>query len=116
MPHYTELMNKLDISETEAKELVAFDKAVDKGADPYPLSQEQKKVEKKMRQADRAPTVYKFTQRERKPNNEKRELIQALDEALCDVADNVKVTNPEREILCWLNDKKFKIVLSQPRS
>ena len=43
MPHYTELMNKLDISETEAKELIAFDKAVDKGADPYPLSQEQKR-------------------------------------------------------------------------
>lgn len=123
MPHYTELMNKLDISETEAKELIAFDKAVDKGADPYPLSQEQKKVEKKMRQVDRAPTVYKFTQRERKPNNDKQFLIDLFNAALVN-SDNegfgelpkIEITNPEREIVFWYNDKKYKMVLSAPRN
>ena len=111
-----ELMQKLDLTEAEAKQLIADDAAIDKGADLFPLSKEQKQAEKKMRAAGRAPTAYKFTKRERKADKDKREIIQCIDDALCCLVDNVEVINPERELLLEYNDKKYKVILSAPRS
>ena len=74
-----------------------------------------RQASKTARQADRTPTVYNFQKRERKVDNDKREIIQTLDDALCDLVDDVEVVNPEREILFTYNDKKYKIVLSAPR-
>lgn len=118
-----EMMRKLDLTPEELAELKAYDKAVDKGEEPIPLTASQKKVEKEMRQADRKPTVYKFSTRERKPNDDKRFLIDLLNSALVN-SDNegfgtlpqIEITNAEREINFVFNDKKFKIVLSCPRS
>ena len=59
------LMKTLDLTEEEAKQVIADDDAIDHGADLFALSPEQKKVEKKMRQADRKPTAYKFAKKER---------------------------------------------------
>lgn len=109
-----ELMQKLDLTEAEAKQLITDDAAIDKGADLFPLSQEQKKAEKKMRAAGRAPTAYKFTKRERKADSDKREIIGLLLDRLDEY--NPIVVNPEREFVFIYNDKKYKIVLSAPRS
>ena len=46
-----ELMEKLDISEAEAKQLILDDAAIDKGAKLFELSDEQKAVSKKAKNA-----------------------------------------------------------------
>lgn len=106
---------KLGMTEAEAREVLEDDKRIDRGEDLFPLTDEQKAAEKKMRQADRKPTVYKFNKRERKPNEPKREIIQVLDEALTDLVDDVTVTNPERQIDFIYDGVKYRIILSAPR-
>lgn len=110
-----EALIKLGMTEAEALEVLAADKRIDRGEKLFEFSDEQKAVEKKMRQADRAPTVYNFNKRERKPNEAKRELIGLLDDALCDFVDDVTVTNPERQIDFIYNGVNYRIVLSAPR-
>ena len=115
------IMRVLEVSEAEAHEIIASDKAVDRmkmsevDAD---LNAEQKQAVKKMKQADHTPTVYNFTKRERKPNNEKAELIKILTAAIAaaDGTDQLQITNSEREFLFTFLDKKYKVTLSAPRS
>lgn len=108
-------MKNLDISRAEAIQLIEDDKRIDKGEKLFSLSEEQEKEAKKARQADRKPTVYNFTKRERKENNEKRQLISLLAGALNE-AENVEISNAEREIIFRYNNIKYKIVLSCPRT
>lgn len=108
----------LKCSDEEAAAVLAYDKAVDKGEPtPYDLTAAQNEVARKFAHTGtrKTPTAYKFTKRERKPNEPKREIIQALDEALTDLVDDVTVTNPERQIDFIYNDVKYRIVLSAPR-
>lgn len=98
-------------TEEELKELAEFDKRVDKGEDPYPLTAEQKKVAKSMTKADRKVTVYNFQKKERKKNDDKRDLIQKLSKDL----EDVSIVNEEREFTFTYNDVKYKVVLSVPR-
>lgn len=109
------LMKKLGCTEAEALEIIEADKTIDKGAKLFSLSDEQKKASKKARQADSKPRS-KPTVKEKKVDSDKREIIQAIDDALCCLVDDVEVINPEREILFYFNERKFKIVLSCPRS
>ena len=109
-----ELMKTLNCSEEEAKDIIATDKAIDRGADPFPLTPEQEAVEKKMRQADRKKE--KVPRKvERKANADKREIMQVLDDALCDLVDDVTLVNAERQIDFIYNDVKYRIILSVPR-
>lgn len=109
-----ELMKTLNCSEEEAKDIIETDKAIDRGANPFPLTPEQEAVEKKMRQADRKKE--KVPRKvERKENANKREIIQVLDDALCDLADDVTLVNAERQIDFIYNNVKYRIVLSVPR-
>lgn len=111
-----ENLMKLGLSEAEAKEVLEADRKIDKGEKmSFDLTKEQEKETRAMRQADRKPFVPKLDKRERKPNEAKREIIQVLDEALCDLVDDVTVTNPERQIDFVYNDVKYRIVLSAPR-
>lgn len=98
-------------TEEELKELAEFDKRVDKGEDPYPLTAEQKKVAKSMTKADRKVTVYNFQKKERKKNDDKRDLIQKLSKDF----EGVSIINEEREFTFTYNDVKYKVVLSVPR-
>lgn len=109
-----QLMQKLDITEAEAIQLLEDDKAIDKGAKLFELTDEQAKASKKARQADRAPTVYQFKPRERKVDNDKREILGLLLDRLDEY--NPQIVNPEREFLFTYNEKKYKIVLSAPRN
>ena len=110
------LMKALDITEAEALEVIETDKAIDKGADPFPLTQEQKKAVRKATQADRKPTVYNFSKRERKADEDKATLVNALFTAILPMCETYEVVNSEREFLFTYNGKKYKVVLSTPRS
>lgn len=109
-------MKALDLSREEAIQMLKDDDAIDHGAKLFELSDEQKKVEKKMKNVSRAPTAYKFSKRERKPNEAKRELISNLAEFLSSVATNIEITNAEREMLFNYNGIKYRLTLAVPRS
>lgn len=112
-----EIAEKLGITADEARELLEDDKRVDRMTMKElseDLTAEQKKTIKSMSQADRKPTAYKFKTRERKADTDKRELIARLTGAVEDCG--VEVVNPEREFLFTYNGKKYKVVLSAPRT
>lgn len=110
-------MRVLGISRAEAEALVAYDKAVDKGEKTeYDLTDAQKAVEKKMRQADRTPTTYKFTKRERKKNTVKADIIAKIFTFLVEnVAENAEITNEERQIAFKLGENDYELTLIQKR-
>lgn len=107
----------LGISQEEAEQLVADDEAIDKGAKLFELSAEQEKASKKAR-AIGTRTTPTVTKRERKADNDKAMLMETLQSALGELAEvtDIDVTNAEREMIFFCNDRKFKIVLSAPRS
>lgn len=115
-------MNTLGITREEAIQLIADDEEIDhmiRTSDiDGDLTEEQRKSAKKARQADRKLTVYKFdtTKRKRAENTGKRFLIDEIKKCLENAgADNLEVTNPEREIVFMSEGTKYKIVLSAPR-
>ena len=115
-------MNVLGITREEAIQLIADDEEIDRMTRTSDidgdLTAEQRKSAKKARQADRKPTVYKFdtTKRKRAENTGKRFLIDEIKKCLENAgADDLEVTNPEREIIFMSEGTKYKIVLSAPR-
>ena len=114
------IMRVLDVSEKEASEILAYDEAVDKGLKTqYDLTKEQEKETRKYRQADRKPTAYKFTKRERKPNATKGGLIQEFFEFLNEKSsfstENVVILNKERQIGFRIGADEFELTLVQKR-
>lgn len=114
------LMKTLDLTYTEAVELMKADKAIDKGEKLFELSEEQKAVERTMKQADRkknAVNAYgKKVTRERKADNDKAFLVGLLVDVLRPEVEKIDIANAEREFTFFYNSKKYKIVLSAPRS
>lgn len=119
----TDAMRKLDLTREEAIEMLQEDEEIDRGADPHPLTAEQEKASKAARIVSTGPRK-EPVKRERKPNEAKRFLIDALVWALTtDIeqdgdnvnADDVVVTNPERQIDFSYNGTRYRIVLSAPR-
>lgn len=110
------MMVLLRCSREEALDVIECDKRIDKGEKLFELTPEQKKAEKEMRQAKRAPTVYNFTQREKKAKPEKAQICSAMIQGLqpLGIAD-IEVTNEEREFLFTLNGVKYKVTLACPR-
>lgn len=114
-----ENLMKLGLDEAEAKQVLEDDKAIDRGEPmPFDLPKDKEKATRQYRQADRKPFVPNLKPRERKPNEDKRELISAIEEMLAysDIqAESVVITNPERQIDFVYNDKQYRVVLSAPR-
>lgn len=113
------MMSLLGCTEQEALQVLEDDKRIDKGEDLFPLTEEQKAVEKKMKNCDvKKPTVYKFDTRAKKVDEDKRYFVNLFAETLENVVDGgtVDVTNPERELEYLYKGRKFKITLSCPRS
>lgn len=121
-----ENLMKLGMSEAEAREVLIADKAIDRGEKmSFDLPKDKEKATRQYRQADRAkPFIPDLKPRERKPNEDKRFLIDALVWALTtDIeqegdnvnANDVVVTNPERQIDFTYNGTRYRIVLSAPR-
>lgn len=111
-----ELMHLLQCSREEALQVIEDDKRIDRGEKLFELDAEAEKNAKKARTMPRQPTVYTFTPRERKADNDKRYLINEIFKLLELQGVQVSVTNQERELTFNYNNRKYKIVLSCPRS
>lgn len=107
------LMKALDISKDEAENVIECDKVIDRGGDPFPLSPQQKAVEKVMKKADRTPTIYQFKTKSHKANADKIHIMETLSDVFQEC--EVEMVNPEREMLFNYNGVKYKLVLSCPR-
>ena len=120
MEQVTKIMELLQCTEEQAKQIIESDKAVDKMSVrecESDLTQEQKASAKKARQGDRKPTVYNFNTRERKTDADKRQLIALLCATVGEIADNEPtVANAERQIDFEFRGRKFRVVLSAPRT
>lgn len=116
MTQKEKIMAALDVSADEAEAILKADAEIDKGKDLFPLDAEQRKVEKKMRQADRKKnTVYNFQPRERKKNETKGNLITEIAAFLTNKVENLTVPNAERVIAFEKDGKRFEITLTQKR-
>lgn len=111
---------KLKISVAEAAELIKFDKKIDRGEKLFELSADQKEAVKSMTRAGSKP--HGTHNRERKPDEDKRWLIQflatALEDADCDLdtnLDNISITNLERELEFNFHGRKYRLTLACPR-
>lgn len=120
MEKVQEIMELLQCTEEQAKQVIESDKQVDKMSVrecESDLTQEQKASAKKARQGDRKPTVYKFDTRAKKADLDKGKLIEVLASAINLVTDQEPiVTNAERQIDFVFNGRKFRVVLSAPRN
>lgn len=111
------IMRILGVSDSEADDILASDKAIDQGKRvDFDLSPEQEKLAKKFANVGtrKAPTVYKFDQRKRKENPTKAGIIQYLFECLTDY-DNVVISNKERQITFSTGGESYELTLVQKR-
>lgn len=113
MDEQLEKLIALGMTEEEAKQVLQDDEEIAHGADLFPLTPEQEKASAQARRAERKKDT-KPRERKRKEDAEKRELIDSIVQNL--IADNVIVTNPERQIDFDYHGRKFRIVLSAPRT
>lgn len=108
------MMKNLGLTEQEARELIADDAKVDKGQKmAFDLTPEQEKNAKKARAiGTKKPTAYKFENRKRKENTEKRDILKAIFELAEDCWDNAVLVNPERQVDFHLNGNHYSITLT----
>ena len=105
-----ELVDTLGISIDEAKQMLLDDKAIDKGEKLFELSADLEAGAKKARQADRKVGERKNT---RKEDTDKTSLMGLLMGA---VGDYTPQQTKPGEFVFEYNGRKFKVVLSAPRS
>ena len=108
-------LKNLGLTDEEIADVIETDKRIDKGEKLFELDNELERGAKKARSAGNC-NGYTKANREKKVDNEKRFLIETLELALSPFAENVEIANPEREMTFTHNGKKYKIVLSCPRS
>lgn len=115
-------LRKLGLSDAEIQEVLEADKRIDKGEKLFELSAEAEKASKQARQADRKPTVYKLDNTNGKRNKKTDEVKAGLIELLTEVikeqpaCNSLEIINNEREFVFQWMGKKYKVVLSAPRS
>ena len=115
-------LRKLGLSDAEIQEVLEADKRIDKGEKLFELSAEAEKASKQARQADRKPTVYKLDNTNGKRNKKTDEVKVGLIELLTEVikeqpaCNSLEIINNEREFVFQWMGKKYKVVLSAPRS
>ena len=108
------MMKNLGLTEQEARELLADDAKVDRGQKmAFDLTPEQEKNAKKARATGtKKPTAYKFENRKRKENPEKRDILKAIFELAEDGWDGAELVNPERQVDFHLNGNYYSITLT----
>ena len=114
------IMRVLNISEEEALQVIADDKAIDKGEKLFEQTKEQKAVTKQMTATGtrKTPTVYNFdtTKRERKKDGTKEEFIANLAEYLQTSVENVQILNPSKLISFTIGEDTFELDLKRKRA
>jgi hypothetical protein len=108
------LMKNLECDEETAKNVIECDKRIDKGEKLFELPEELEKGAKKARSAGNTKG-YTKANREKKVDVEKGKLIADLLDGI-PYAENVEIINAEREFTFEYKGRKFKVVLSCPRS
>ena len=110
-------LKNLGLTDGEIADVIETDKRIDKGEKLFELDKELEKGAKKARSAGNC-NGYTKANREKKVDTEKRAIIQCMTEIAENLADNgtVNLTNAEREFDFIYKGRKFKIVLSCPRS
>ena len=116
-PTQLQAMRKCGMTEEEIADVLRTDKEIDQGADPFPLDPELEAGAKKARRADRTDNPKKAV-RERKEDTDKAVLLEQLVNGIESSPINAtcEIVNAEREFLFTHNRRKFKVVLSCPRS
>lgn len=118
------LMRILNVSEEEAEKIIADDKAIDKGEKLFELTDEQKKVAKKMSNFDsknrKKPMVLDLKQpKNRKENATKggiiAELVTFFSENSQFSVENLEILNKERQFTFKIGDEIYEITLIQKR-
>lgn len=116
------IMAGLKCDRAEAEQVYEYDRAVDHDEKTeFDLPPDKAKVAQKMAHAGtrKAPTAYKFTKRERKPNATKggiiAELAQFLTENSGFSVENLEITNKERQIAFEIGGEKYELTLVQKR-
>ena len=118
------IMENLDCDEETAKEIMETDKRIDKGEKLFELPEELKKGAKKARNAGNCKGYTKSQKVTKKPDEDKLEIMGRIKDNLKywfktdgeKVCSNFVTINHEREMTFEVNGKKYKIVLSCPRS
>ena len=102
----------------EEAEMAWWDKQIDKGnPTPFDLTPEQEKESRKANRPKARKVVDpsgKTKIRERKPNEDKRFLIECLQDTLKDF-DDCQIVNPERQIDFTLNGVSYSVTLTAHR-
>ena len=116
-PQIENFMKVLGLTEEEATEMFVDDCLIDRGEKLFELSPEQEQASKRARRVDRKPNSAP-AKREKKIDNDKLHLMKLIETAIDDnpKTANFEFINPERECLFIYNGKKYKIILSCPRS
>jgi hypothetical protein len=113
-------LERLGLTPEEIEQTILDDRQINQGAKLFELTDEQKAASKKAR----ATGTRKATQttRKRKEDEDKRELITMIFDLFRDTCiddepiTEINVTNPERQIDFNFHNRKFRIVLSAPRT
>lgn len=111
-----EALRKCGIPEAEWAKLEATDKRIDRGEKLFELDPELEAGAKKARQADRKPAERK--PREKKQDADKSILLEQLVNAVesSPIYAQAEIANAEREFSFTFRGRKYKVVLSCPRS
>lgn len=111
-------MKQLEVTREEALEVWMDDHDIDAGkVKPFDLDPAKQKVVKEMTKAGGKRTSYSLEgakKRERKPNDEKREIVARLFDFLQDEKECTLV-NPERQIDFYIGENHYSITLTQHR-
>ena len=108
------IMKNLDCDEETAKNVIECDKRIDKGEKLFELDKELEKGAKKARMSGNC-NGYTKTNREKKVDLDKGKLIGDLLDGI-PYAENIEIVNREREFTFEYRGKKYKVVLSCPRT
>lgn len=109
-------LKNLGLTDEEIIKVIEDDEKIDKGEKLFELPKELEKGAKKARNVGNCKGYTKPTNKEKKVDEDKKFLIETLELALSPFAENVEIANPEREMTFTYNGKKYKIVLSCPRT
>ena len=114
------LMKNLNITEEEALQLVADDKAIDRGERmSFDLSKEDEKIAKKWANVGEKTVKTAKKSPNRKKNDTKATIISQISQFLSEnteiSAENVEIINAERQISFKIGEKSFSITLTQHR-
>ena len=107
-------LKNLGLTDEEIADVIETDKRIDKGEKLFELDKELEKGAKKARSAGNC-NGYTKANREKKADPDKGKLIADLLDGI-PYAENVEIANREREFTFEYKGKKYKVVLSCPRT